>query len=59
MLTIDLIGSTWPIQISSKYKVDKLLKYKVDKLLKIKVIKSQDKEIKLKDHAPRHMRSKS
>ena len=27
--------------------------------LKIKVIKSQDKEIKLKDHVPRHMRSKS
>ena len=27
--------------------------------LKIKVIKTQDKEIKLKDHAPRYMRSKS
>ena len=51
MLTINLIGPTWPIQISSKCKVDKLLK--------IKVIKSQDKEIKLKDHAPRYMRSKS
>ena len=51
MLTINLIRPTWPIQISSKCKVDKLLK--------IKVIKSQDKEIKLKDHAPRHMRSMS
>ena len=49
MLTIDLIGPTRPIQISSKCKVNKLLK--------IKVIKSQDKEIK--DHVPRHMRSKS
>jgi hypothetical protein len=27
--------------------------------LKIKVIKTQDKEIKLKDNDPRHMRSKS
>ena len=27
--------------------------------LKNKVIKSQEKEIKAQDHAPRHMRSKS
>ena len=27
--------------------------------LKIKVIKTQDKEIKLKNYVPRHMRSKS
>ena len=51
MLAIDLIGPTRPIQISSKCKVDKLLN--------IKVIKSQDKKIKLKNHAPRYMRSKS
>ena len=54
MLTINLIGPTWPIQ-----NIKQMESRQVANSLKIKVIKTQDKEIKLKDHAPRYMRSKS
>ena len=54
MLTINLIGPTWPIQL-----IKQMQSRQVTNSLKNKVIKSEDKEIKAQDHAPRHMRSKS
>ena len=54
MLIIDLIGPTL-----ANSNIKQMQSWQVANPLKSKVIKSQDKENKLKDNDPRHMRSKS
>jgi hypothetical protein len=53
MLTSDLIGPTWSIKYQANAKSTKC------KFIEDQVIKTQVKGIKLKNHVPRHMRSKS
>ena len=53
MLTNDLIGPTWSIKYQVNAKSTKC------KFIEDQVIKTEVKGIKLKNHVPRHIRSKS
>ena len=53
MLTSDLIELTWSIKYQANAKSTKC------KFIEDQVIKTQVKEIKLKNHVPRHIKSKS